>query len=245
MKAGDRVRETSTTTGTGTLNLLGATRACQGFVAGIGDGNECYYAIFHQTANEWEVGIGTVTDASPDTLSRDTVLDSSNSGSLVNFSAGTKVVIATMPADQLQKDYAGIYIEDNSTATTISAQNTWYQVVIFGSDMPEENADGDHTNDHIQVKADGIYRVTWNASFSGGGGDEYELALFKNNGTTQLAGTKVSRKLGTGGDVGACGATAIVALDLNDTIELWIRDTETVVDNATVTDAAITVERIA
>jgi hypothetical protein len=97
----DRVKETSTTTGTGTINLDGAASKFVGFVAGIGSGNVCYYSIVHQSAAEWEVGIGTVTDATPDTLSRTTVLASSNAGSLVNFSAGTKDVFVTIPAQAI------------------------------------------------------------------------------------------------------------------------------------------------
>ena len=75
----DRVKETSTTTGTGTLSLAGALTGFQTFVAGIGNSNTTYYAIVHESADEFEVGIGTVTDASPDTLSRTTILESSNS----------------------------------------------------------------------------------------------------------------------------------------------------------------------
>jgi len=97
----DRVKETSSTTGTGTLNLDGAAANFRSVVAGIGTGNQCYYSIVHQTLAEWEVGIGTVTDATPDTLSRTTVLASSNAGSLVTFSAGTKDVFVTIPAQAL------------------------------------------------------------------------------------------------------------------------------------------------
>ena len=81
----DRVKETSTTTGTGTLNLAGAQTGFETFVAGIGNTNTTYYAIFNQGTAEFEVGIGTVTDASPDTLSRTSVISSSNGDSLVNF----------------------------------------------------------------------------------------------------------------------------------------------------------------
>ena len=94
----DRVKETSTTTGTGTLNLAGAATGFEGFVAGIATGNTTYYAIELNSAGEFEVGIGTVTDASPDTLSRTTIISSSNSDSAVNFSAGTKNVFCTLPA---------------------------------------------------------------------------------------------------------------------------------------------------
>ena len=92
----DRVKETTSTTGTGTVTLLGASTGFQSFAA-IGNGNVTYYTIAGQGTSEWEVGIGTYT-SSGTTLSRTTVLASSNSGSLVNFSAGTKDVFVTYPA---------------------------------------------------------------------------------------------------------------------------------------------------
>jgi len=90
----DRVKETTTTTGTGTVTLAGAVSGFQSFSA-IGNANTTYYAIIGDT--EWEIGIGTYT-SSGTTLSRDTVLASSNSGSLVSFSAGTKTVFCDYPA---------------------------------------------------------------------------------------------------------------------------------------------------
>ena len=96
----DRVKETTTTTGTGTINLAGAETGFETFVAGVGNSNTCYYCIAHQSADEFEVGLGTVTDATPDTLARTTVISSSNSDSAVNFSAGTKDVFCTLPASK-------------------------------------------------------------------------------------------------------------------------------------------------
>ncbi len=92
----DRVKETTTTTGTGTITLLGAATGYQSFAA-IGNGNTCYYAISAAGSSEWEVGIGTYT-ASGTTLSRDTILSSSAAGAAVNFSAGTKDVYVVYPA---------------------------------------------------------------------------------------------------------------------------------------------------
>ena len=94
----DRVKETSTTTGTGTFNLAGAETGYESFVSGVGTGNTTYYAIELNAAGEWEVGIGTVTSGAPDTLSRDTIISSSNSDAAVTFSAGTKNVFCTLPA---------------------------------------------------------------------------------------------------------------------------------------------------
>jgi len=90
----DRVKETSTTTGTGTFSLGGASPGYQGFST-IGNANTTFYSIVMGT--EWENGVGTYT-SSGSALSRDTVLSSSNSGSLVNFSAGTKDVFVNYPA---------------------------------------------------------------------------------------------------------------------------------------------------
>lgn len=91
----DRIQETTTTTGTGTLTLLGAVTGYQAFSV-VGNGNTTYYTIA-STSSEWEVGIGTYT-ASGTTLARTTVLASSNAGAAVNLSAGTKNVFVTYPA---------------------------------------------------------------------------------------------------------------------------------------------------
>ena len=91
----DRVQESTTTTGTGTITLAGAVSGFQSFSA-IGNANTTYYAIVGGT--QWEVGLGTYT-SSGTTLSRDTVLASST-GSKINFSAGTKNVFVTYPADE-------------------------------------------------------------------------------------------------------------------------------------------------
>jgi hypothetical protein len=108
----DRVKETTTTTGTGTVTLLGAAAGFQSFAA-VGNGNTTYYTIAGQTTSEWEVGIGTYTSAGT-TLSRTTVLASSNSGSLVTFSAGTKDVFVTYPAGR------SVYAD----GTTLTATNS-------------------------------------------------------------------------------------------------------------------------
>jgi hypothetical protein len=102
----DRVRDTSTTAGTGTITLSGtAPTGYQSFSA-IGNANTTYYTIAHQTLNEWEVGIGTYTSAGT-TLSRTTILASSNSGSVVTFSAGTKDVFVTGPAERFVQGLGG------------------------------------------------------------------------------------------------------------------------------------------
>ena len=100
----DRVRETSTSQGTGTINLAGAVTGFKTFVSGIGTGNTTYYAIFEEGTNLFEIGLGTVTDATPDTLSRTTVLsNSSGNTSNIDFNSGgssTLDVFCTMPASK-------------------------------------------------------------------------------------------------------------------------------------------------
>jgi len=114
----DRVRETTTTTSTGTVTLAGAVTGFQSFSA-IGNGNTTFYTIAGQGTNEWEVGVGTYT-SSGTTLSRDSVLASSNSGSLVNFSAGTKDVFVTYPAGRTLTGGGGgigALVVNNTTVT--------------------------------------------------------------------------------------------------------------------------------
>src|SRR6056300_202917 len=120
----DRVKETSTTTGTGTFSLAGASLGFETFVAGIGNTNTTYYSIVNENG-EFEVGIGTVTDAATDTLSRDTILSSSNSDAAVNFSAGTKDVFCTLPASKsVILDSSGNIVANNgSNLTNLNADN--------------------------------------------------------------------------------------------------------------------------
>ena len=94
----DRVKETTTTTGTGTVTLLGAATGFQSFAV-VGDANTTFYTIASQTGNEWEVGIGTYATTGT-TLARTTVLSNSSATqpSALNFSAGTKDVFVTYPA---------------------------------------------------------------------------------------------------------------------------------------------------
>lgn len=94
----DRVKETSTTTGTGDFTLAGAEDGFQAFSVAIGTSNSTFYCISLQGGTEYEVGVGTLTGST--TFQRDAVLTSSNSNNLVNFSVGTKDVFCTQPAEQ-------------------------------------------------------------------------------------------------------------------------------------------------
>jgi hypothetical protein len=130
----DRVKETSTTTGTGTLTLLGASTGYQAFSA-IGDGNTCYYAISALGSADWEVGLGTYT-ASGTTLSRDTILSSSAAGAAVDFPAGVKDVYVVYPAEKAVYEQAtGETILNNGPITVIGTNVTSF--TSFGASLGE------------------------------------------------------------------------------------------------------------
>ena len=95
----DRVKVTSTTTGTGAFALGSAVTGFETFAQGIVNNNTTYYCIFNQGTSEFEVGLGTL-DGSSANLTRTTVISSSNSDAAVNFSAGTKDVFCTLPASK-------------------------------------------------------------------------------------------------------------------------------------------------
>ena len=123
----DRVKDSTTTTGTGTVTLSGtAPTGYQTFGAGVGDGNTTYYTI--SGGLEWEVGIGTYTAAGT-TLSRSTVISSSNAGSLVTFSAGTKDVFVTYPASRAMPLSQFSYTTTATAAgtTTLVASSSYLQ----------------------------------------------------------------------------------------------------------------------
>jgi hypothetical protein len=126
----DRVRETTTTAGTGTITLAGAVTGYQSFSV-VGNGNVTYYCIAGQGTSEWEVGIGTYTSAGT-TLSRDTVLSSSNSGSLVVFSAGTKDVFVTYPSERA---IVGS-VTSIASASTITPDSTYAQYEVTALAVP-------------------------------------------------------------------------------------------------------------
>ncbi len=118
----DRVKETSTTTGTGTFTLNGAVTGFETFSSAIGNTNTTYYAIVNTVNSEFEVGLGTVGAG---TLARTTIISSSNSDSAVDFAAGTKNVFVTLPASKsVILDSSGNIVANNGSAlTNLDASN--------------------------------------------------------------------------------------------------------------------------
>lgn len=127
-----RVKQTTTTLGTGTLDLLAPSAAFRSFVTGVGNGNRCVYVLTDGT--DYETGIGTVTSGTPDTLSRDTVLASSNGGAKVNWAAGTRDVFVTaLPGRQAVRtltdtgalsalDAGALHLLNAATAKTLNLE---------------------------------------------------------------------------------------------------------------------------
>jgi hypothetical protein len=182
----DRVKVSATTTGTGTFTLGLAANGYQNFAA-IGNGSETYYTIAAQSGSEWEVGLGTVTDtAGTFTLSRDTVFESSNAGSLVNFSAGTKDVFVTYPAERaVYLDAAGSAVTTldvgtlgvstaNITTANITA-GTVTTAPASGNDLVNKSyvdtlaASGIHFHQPVRVESPINLNATYNNGASGVG----------------------------------------------------------------------------
>lgn len=117
----DLVMETSSTTGTGTMTLLGAVFGCQSFAV-VGDGNPCYYTARDPSTGDYEVGIGTYT-LSGTTLSRTTILASSNSGAAVSWVTGIRSVYVDLPANialnALFTGTASVTVANTTSATSL------------------------------------------------------------------------------------------------------------------------------
>ena len=154
----DRVKETTATTGTGTVTLGGAATGYQAFSA-IGDGNTTYYAITDTATGDWEVGLGTYT-ASGTTLSRDTILESSNSGSAVNLSAGTKLVFCTYPAEK--SAFTDDIPTNNNELTNGAGYITGNQTITLSGDVSGSGTTSisvtvaDDSHNHVISNVDGL-----------------------------------------------------------------------------------------
>jgi len=211
----DRVKETSTTEGTGTFNLAGAVTGFDTFVAGIADGNTTYYAIFHQGEDEWEVGLGTVTDATPDTLARTTVITSSNSDSAVTFTAGTKDVFCTLPASK------AVYLDASGDPVGAIANVVEDTTPQLGGDLDVNgNAIVSASNGAIAINANGTGTVTMTTNSVTGdvipgklAGTDFAGSILVGHSTT---GTLNAASENTG--VGFYALDAITSGDTNTTV---------------------------
>jgi hypothetical protein len=214
----DRVKETTTTTGTGAVSLAGAVTGFEAFSAGVGNSNTTYYTIAHQTANEWEVGLGTLDGDSSD-LTRTTIISSSNSDSAVDFAAGTKDVFCTVPASKLLVEDANndITIGRNLTVTgdlTISGDDITMATNTSGAALI-----GDGTNfNPVAISGDITIGTTGTAAIGSGvivNADVNSSAAIAMSKTAFTAGTGVSLSTNTlSVDAAQTGITSILATDV-------------------------------
>jgi len=124
----DRVKETTSTLGTGTVTLSGAQLGFQSFSSGIGAGNSTYYTI--ALGSQWEVGIGSLTNAT--TFTRDTVISSSNASALVSFTTGIKDIFCSLPAKETPSPVMDPQTFVNTHATTLTDTQTIQSGVLAG-----------------------------------------------------------------------------------------------------------------
>ena len=158
----DRVKETSTTTGQGTLSLAGAATGFETFVTGIGDGNTTYYLAAHESDGTWELGIGTITDASPDTLARTTVIDTSAGNTTkIDFASGSKTIFCTLPAGK------AVFLDADGDVTLGANLSVGGNLDVTGTfDLSDSNFTnaGDIQLDSITGDGDTNTKITFSGS---------------------------------------------------------------------------------
>lgn len=170
----DRVKDTTTTTGTGNITLSNsAPTGFQTFNSAIGTGNTTYYCIAGQGTSEWETGLATLSGTPATTLARTTVFESSNSGSLVNFSAGTKDVFVTYPASKASTydsvttyDAVGSYVWAGSDGgSAFTAGSTYSGATLKAAGVKEDKAADD-------ISYGSTLSGTWRAMGQSAAGDK-------------------------------------------------------------------------
>src|SRR6056300_1072556 len=193
----DRVKETTATSGTGTYTLGGAVTGFETFTANLSDGDTTYYACTDNT--DFEVGLGTFT-TSGTTLARTTILASSNSGSAVNWAAGTRTIFCTLPA-------AKAVFLDASNVTNISnlklASGTTVTAILDEDGLSSDSATSLATQQSIKAYVD-TQVTAQDLDFQGDTGGALSIDL--DSETLDIAG-------GTGIDTSGSANTLTVAID--------------------------------
>ena len=166
-KIEDRVRETTVTTGTGTIDLGGAVTNFETFTANLSNGDTTYYAIVDNTNNAFEVGLGTFATGSPNTLARTTIIASSNSNSAVTLGSGTKDVFITIPASKLvvEDGSNNVAIGGTVTATAFSGSGASLTGVdVVNDTSPQLGGDLDVNGNGLVSTSNGNIALTPNGT---------------------------------------------------------------------------------
>ncbi|MDA8976439.1 tail fiber domain-containing protein [bacterium] len=165
----NRVKETTPTTGTGTLTLAGAETGFQAFSSALSNNDTTYYSLLEASTGNWEVGLGTFT-ASGTTLARTTVLSSSNSNNAINLTAGEAEVFITQPAEKAAYfDNSGDLLLTQDPTSNLQAATKQYVDTIAAA--------GIHYHDPVRVEREGNLTATYNNGTAGVG------ATLTNSGT--------------------------------------------------------------
>ena len=177
----DRVRETTTTTGTGTITLNGAVGNFETFTANLSDGDTTYYAIVDANNSDFEVGLGTFT-ASGTTLARTTIIASSNSNSAVDLSSGSKDVFITLPASKMVfQDASGnvtipgdltvsgddITMGTNTSGNLLIADGTNFNSIAVGSLSEISSVANDDVFLAVDTSGGGLKKISRSTVVSG------------------------------------------------------------------------------
>lgn len=211
----DRVRERSTSTGTGSFALDGPQPGFQGFGAGIGDGNSCRYMI--TDGLDWEVGIGTFN--APNQLTRTTVLASSAAGALVDFPDGVKEVICTEPAFELANRYCKVVL-----GAPVNLASATPLVVSWSAEIEDQYDLFDAGSDPTRILLDlsGKYLVMAGGLWAAGTQGARKLEILKN--VSDVLARDVRGDDGT--EAVAHSLSTIVRLNAGDEIKLRIEHQE-------------------
>ena len=237
----DRVKETTTTTGTGTLTLGGAVTGFETFAAGVGNSNTTYYAVTLPGSSEFEVGLGTLSSDSS-TIARSTIISSSNSDSAVNFSAGTKTIFCTIPASK------SVFLDASGNATLGADLSVGDDLTILGGLIDLKSNSGspsqikfycESSNAHAQTLTAQAHSVGATNTLTLPAGSNSTLVSESHTQTLTnksltaptITGTAVMADLDISGDVDVDGTLEADAVTVNGTA------LNTVIAGVTVTNA--------
>ncbi len=237
----DRVKETTTTTGTGTLTLGGAVTGFETFAAGVGNSNTTYYAVTLPGTSEFEVGLGTLSSDSS-TIARTTIISSSNSDSAVNFSAGTKTIFCTIPASK------SVFLDASGNATLGADLSVGDDLTILGGLIDLKSNSGspsqikfycESSNAHAQTLTAQAHSVGATNTLTLPAGSNSTLVSESHTQTLTnksltaptITGTAVMADLDISGDVDVDGTLEADAVTVNGTA------LNTVIAGVTVTNA--------